>query len=167
MISRCLTIDEESIIMHKNVNDKKIRVYNSYRSKIFWGVESPSILQWYTDCSVTNAIVFKVIHFQNMTSSCITWAFILDFISILNICNVFWAFKAITLLAGFIMAESAEMGLRMGLVWSAMSMMTTWLVSPNFSRTQMNLSDSMVRLLKPMLLALMPTLVSWKTYEKL
>ena len=66
-----------------------------------------------------------------------------------------------TLLPGFIMAESAEMGRRIGLDVSAMSMMTTCAVSPTFSRTQMNLSDSIVSMLKPMLDALMPTLVSW------
>ena len=48
-------------------------------------------------------------------------------------------FNAITLLAGFMMAESAEIGLRIGLVGSDMSMMTTWAVSPTFSRTQMYL----------------------------
>ena len=69
---------------------------------------------------------------------------------------------AITFEAGFMMAESAEIGRRIGLTGSAMSIMTTWLVSPTFSRTQMNLSDSMVRLLKPTLAELMPTLVSWQ-----
>jgi hypothetical protein len=44
---------------------------------------------------------------------------------------------------------------------SFMSMMTTCAVSPTFSRTQMNLSDSMVRVLNPMLAALMPTFWSW------
>ena len=48
-------------------------------------------------------------------------------------------FNAITLLAGFMMAESAEIGLRIGLVGSDMSMMTTCAVSPTFSRTQMYL----------------------------
>ena len=71
-------------------------------------------------------------------------------------------FSAMTLLAGFMMALSALMGRRMGLVGSAMSMMTTWAVSPTFSRTQMYLSDSMVRELNPMLAALIPTLVSCK-----
>jgi hypothetical protein len=51
----------------------------------------PSILQWKTEVSVTKAKVFREIHFQNMTSSVIVWAFILLFISILNICNVFCA----------------------------------------------------------------------------
>ena len=46
--------------------------------------------------------------------------------SMLKICKVFWAFKAITLLAGFMIALSALMGLLMGLVGSLMSMMTTW-----------------------------------------
>lgn len=66
-----------------------------------------------------------------------------------------------TLEAGFMMAESAEMGRRVGLFGSAMSKMTTWLVSPSFSRTQMNLSDSIVKLLNVMLLWLIPTAVSW------
>ena len=74
--------------------------------------------------------------------------------------------RAMTLEAGFMMAESAEIGLLMGLVGSDRSMMTTWFVSPTFSRTQMNLSDSMVRLLKPTLAALIPTLVSWKEKER-
>ena len=74
--------------------------------------------------------------------------------------------RAMTLEAGFMMAESAEIGLLMGLVGSDRSMMTTWFVSPTFSRTQMNLSDSMVRLLKPTLAALIPTLVSWKEEER-
>uniref|UniRef100_A0A6B0TTQ8 Putative secreted protein n=1 Tax=Ixodes ricinus TaxID=34613 RepID=A0A6B0TTQ8_IXORI len=60
------------------------------------------------------------------------------------------------------MAESAEMGLRMGLVGLAMSTMTTCAASPTFSRTQMNLSDSIVSVLKPTLAALMPMLVSCK-----
>ena len=131
-------------------------------SKIFCGVESPSILQWKTDVSVTKAIVFREIHFQKITSSVITCAFIFDFISMLKICSVLAAFNAMTLEAGFMMAESAEMGRRIGLVWSAISMITTWFVSPTFSRTQMNLSDSIVRLLKPMLAAPIPTLVSWR-----
>ena len=158
--------------------------------------------QWNTLVSVTRAIVFSDIHFQNMTSSGIACAFIFDFISMLKIWRVFCAatvdkglhksvpgsipaspfvsivvmnksqvgggrsvlvrlpFKAMTLLAGFMMAESAEMGLRMGLVGSERSMMTTWFVSPTFSRTHMNLSDSIVSDAKPMLDALMPTLVS-------
>jgi len=55
-----------------------------------------------------------------------TWAFILLFISMLNIWSVFWAFNAMTLEAGFMMAESAEMGRRIGFTGSAISMMTTW-----------------------------------------
>ncbi len=75
-------------------------------------------------------------------------------------------FRAITLLAGFMMAESAEIGLLMGFVGSCKSMMTTCAVSPTFSRTQMNLSDSMVRVLNPMLAALIPILVSCVNCEK-
>ena len=89
-------------------------------------------------------------------------------------------FKAMTLLAGFMIAESAEIGLLIGLVGSDMSMMTTCAVSPTFSRTQMYLeyslvgksstskkvlyvsylSDSMVRELNPMFAGVIPTFVS-------
>lgn len=91
-------------------------------------------------------------------------------------------FNAMTLLAGFMMAESAEIGLLIGLVGSDMSMITTWAVSPTFSRTQMYLklktmirvfkivfdifksgaylSDSMVRELNPMFAGVIPTFVS-------
>lgn len=69
--------------------------------------------------------------------------------------------SAITLLAGFMMALSAEMGLRMGLLGSLMSMITTCACSPTFSRTQMNLSDSIVSVLKPMLAGLIPKFWSW------
>lgn len=54
-------------------------------------------------------------------------------------------FRAMTLLVGFMMALSAEIGLLIGLVGSDMSTITTWFCSPTFSRMQMNLSDSMVR----------------------
>ena len=67
-----------------------------------------------------------------------------------------------TLLVGFIMAESAEIGRRIGLVVSWRSMITTCAVSPTFSRTQINLSDSIVRVLKPMFAALIPILVSYE-----
>lgn len=55
------------------------------------------------------------------------------------------------------MAESAVMGLRIGLAASARSMMTTCEVSATFSRTQMNLSDSIVRVANPICCTLMPT----------
>lgn len=55
------------------------------------------------------------------------------------------------------MAESAVMGLRIGLVASARSMMTTCEVSATFSRTQMNLSDSIVRVANPICCTLIPT----------
>ena len=47
-------------------------------------------------------------------------------------------------------------GRRIGLVGSARSMITTWAVSATFSLTQMNLSDSMVRVAKPICCTLMP-----------
>lgn len=71
-------------------------------------------------------------------------------------------FNAMTLLAGFMMAESADIGLRIGLELSFISMMITWAVSPTFSRTQMNLSDSIVRVLNPMFAALIPTFWSYE-----
>lgn len=58
------------------------------RSNTLAGWESPSMLQWYTAVSVTKATVFTDIHFQNMTSSVMVWAFILLFISMLKICSV-------------------------------------------------------------------------------
>jgi len=64
--------------------------------------------------------------------------------------------RAITLLAGFMIADSAEIGLRIGLAESAMSMITTCACSATFSLTQMYLSDSIVRVEKPMLAALIP-----------
>ena len=66
--------------------------------------------------------------------------------------------------AGFMIAESAEIGRRLGFPGSAMSTMTTCAVSPTFSRTQINLSDSIVSVEKPMLAALIPTFWSyaWK-----
>ena len=96
-------------------------------------------------------------------------------------------FNAITLLAGFMMAESAEIGLLMGFVGSDMSMMTTCAVSPTFSRTQMYLkletmhtctkfkqiksgtylSDSIVRELNPMFAGVIPTFVSCKSWIKI
>ena len=42
--------------------------------------------------------------------------------------------SAMTLLAGFMMALSALIGRRIGLVGSDMSMMTTWAVSPTWHR---------------------------------
>lgn len=71
-------------------------------------------------------------------------------------------FNAITLLAGFMIALSAEIGLRMGLLGSFMSMITTCACSPTFSLIQMNLSDSIVRVLNPMFAGLMPRFWSWK-----
>ena len=71
---------------------------------------------------------------------------------------MFLPFRAITFDLGFIIAESAEIGLLVGLFASPRSIITTWAVSPTFSLTQINLSDSMVRVEKPMLAALMPTL---------
>lgn len=60
------------------------------------------------------------------------------------------------------MAESAVIGRRTKSFAFARSMITTWFCSPTVSRTQMNLSDSIVRVLKPMLAALMPRLWSWE-----
>lgn len=66
-------------------------------------------------------------------------------------------FNAMTLDFGFMMAESAEIGLLVGLLASAMSIITTCATSPTFSLTQIYLSDSMVRVEKPMFAALIPT----------
>ena len=74
--------------------------------------------------------------------------------------------RAITLLAGFMIAESALIGRRIGLFASFISIITTWAVSPTFSRTQMNLSDSIVSVLNDIEFVLMPTFVSWKKKKK-
>ena len=66
-------------------------------------------------------------------------------------------FKAITLLDGFIIAESAVIGRLIGLVGSAISTIMTNAVSLTFSRTQINLSDSNVRELNPIFVTLIPT----------
>ena len=71
-------------------------------------------------------------------------------------------FKAITLLAGFMIAESALMGRLMGLAVSFRSMITTWLALFTFSRTQMNLSDSIVSVLNEIEFALIPAAVSYE-----
>ena len=70
------------------------------------------------------------------------------------------ALRAMTLLTGFMSAESAVIGRFMGGLFGAdISTMTTALAAP-VSRTQMNFSLSIVRLVKEMLAALMPALVS-------
>lgn len=79
----------------------------------------------------------------------------------------FIPFNAMTLLAGFMIALSAEIGLRIGLLGSFMSMITTWACSPTFSLMQMNLSDSIVRVLNPMFAGLMPRFWSWKRKKKI
>lgn len=75
-------------------------------------------------------------------------------------------FNAITFDAGFMIAESAEIGLLVGFVASARSTITTCAVSPTFSLTQMYLSDSIVRVEKPMLAELMPMFWSYKKAKK-
>lgn len=64
-------------------------------------------------------------------------------------------------------AESAEIGRLIGVCGLAISMMTTCAASPTFSLTQMNLSLSIVRVLKLILAALMPIAVSYKRQTKL
>jgi hypothetical protein len=71
-------------------------------------------------------------------------------------------FNAITLLNGFIIAESAVIGRLIGLFESAISMIITKAVSLTFSRTQINLSDSIVSELNPIFVTLIPTFCSYK-----
>lgn len=59
------------------------------------------------------------------------------------------------------MALSAEIGLRIGLLGSFISIITTWACSPTFSLMQMNLSDSIVKVLKPMFAGFIPRFWSW------
>ena len=58
--------------------------------------------------------------------------------------NKYAHFRASIFWFGCIMAESAVIGLRITLLASARSTMTTWLASLTFSRTQMKWSDSSV-----------------------
>ena len=74
------------------------------------------------------AMVLTEIHFQKRTSSDMVCAFILLFISKLKICSELPDLSAITLLVGFIIAESAVIGRRVGLSGSAMSMITTYTI---------------------------------------
>lgn len=64
------------------------------------------------------------------------------------------------------MALSAVIGRLIGLVGSPISIMTTCDVSPTFSRTQMNLSLSIVSVANEMFATLMPILVSWRLIIK-
>ena len=58
-------------------------------------------------------------------------------------------FSASTLEVGFMMAESAEIGLRIVEAGSLRSMMITSVVPPTFSLKQIKLSDSIVRVANP------------------
>ena len=121
--------------------------------------------QWYTVEAVTRPSFDGVIHFQNTTGCAIWKLFILDFISKLKICRLSPvapatdAFSAITLEAGFISAESAVMGRFRGVSGEARSTITTEFDGP-VSRMQINLSLSMVTLVKEMNCWLMPRLGS-------
>lgn len=121
--------------------------------------------QWYTVVAVIRPSLDGEIHFQNTTGWAIWKLFILDFISRLKICRLSpaapatVAFRAITLLAGFISAESAVIGRFRGVSGAAMSTITTEFVGP-VSRMQMYLSLSMVTLVNDMNCGLMPRLGS-------
>ncbi len=121
--------------------------------------------QWYTVVAVMRPSLDGEIHFQNTTGCAIWKLFILDFISRLKICRLSpaapatVALRAITLLAGFISAESAVIGRLSGLSGAAMSTITTEFVGP-VSRMQMYLSLSIVTLVKEMNCGLMPRLGS-------
>ena len=121
--------------------------------------------QWYTVDAVTRPSFEGVIHFQNTTGWVIWKLFILDFISRLKICRLSpvapatVALRAMTFEAGFINAESAVMGRFRGVSGEAMSTITTEFDGP-VSRMQMNLSLSIVTLVKEMNCWLMPRLGS-------
>ncbi len=111
--------------------------------------------QWYTVAAVTRPNLEGVIHFQNTTGWAIWKLFIFDFISKLKICRLSPAapatdaFSAMTFVAGFINAESAVIGRFRGVIGADRSTMTTEFDAP-VSRTQMNLSLSIVTLVKEM-----------------
>ena len=123
------------------------------------------MLQWYTAVAVTSPISAGLSHFQKTTCSGIWWLFILLFSSKLKICR--WsaalpataALSAMTLATGFISALSAVMGRRSGCPGLAHSTMTTLLAAP-VSRTQMNLSLSIVTFVKLMNCGFTPRLAS-------
>ena len=93
--------------------------------------------------AVTRPSLVGVIHFQNTTGCAIWKLFIFDFISKIEDLQAVScgpatdAFSAMTLLAGFISAESAVMGRFRGVSGAARSTMTTEFDAP-VSRTQMN-----------------------------
>lgn len=68
--------------------------------------------------------------------------------------------RAMTFSSGCMMADSAEIGRRMTLLASLRSMMTTCFTPLTSSRTQMNLSDSSVRVAKPIEVGCTPSAVS-------
>lgn len=117
---------------------------------------------------VTIPILSLVIHFQNTTGSGIKCAFTLAFVSRLKIYRLSppypEAFKAMIFCSGFIMAESAVIGLLRGVDGLAVSIITTWFCAP-VSLTQIYFSDSMVQFVKVINCGLTPTLVSCK-YKK-
>lgn len=108
-----------------------------------------------------------MIHFQKTTGCDIWKLFILDFNSKLKICKLSPAapatdaFSAMTLVTGFMRALSAVIGRLSGLRGEAISTMTTEFCAP-VSRTQINLSDSIVTLRKEMNCWLIPKFGSCK-----
>ena len=126
------------------------------------------------------------IHFQKTTSSCIKCDLTFCLSSMLKICSCRWAAgrslhqlaardpsglvdrfgaasgdsprRAMTFSSRCMMADSAEMGLRMTLLASERSIITTCLVPLTSSRTQMNFSLSMVKVANPMEAGWMPKL---------
>ena len=122
--------------------------------------------------AVTRPSFEGVIHFQKTTGCAIWKLFIFDFISKLKICRLSpvdpatVAFSAITLEAGFINAESAVMGRFNGVNGAARSTMTTELDGP-VSRMHMNLSLSIVTLVKEINCWLIPRLGSCKNKQPL
>jgi hypothetical protein len=86
--------------------------------------------QWYTAVAVTRPSLVPLIHFQNTTAcaNCTDLSF--AFVSRLKICRLSpstpatWAFRAMILLPGFMIALSALMGRFSGAEGAAVSMMT-------------------------------------------
>ena len=110
---------------------------------------------------MTSPSLVLLIHFQKVTGWAIWKDFILDLSSRLKIWRLSpadpatVALRAITLLLGFIRAESAVMGRFSGVNGFAISTITTLFEAP-VSLTQMNFSLSMVTLVKEMNCCAMP-----------
>ena len=137
------------------------------RSNIISGGDVELVVsQWNTADAVTMPTVVESSHFQNTTGSGMAWDLSLDLDAKSNSCSVVPFFNAITLVDGFISAESAEMGRRSGVDGLLVSTSTTCVLVGSVgdaSRTHTYLSDSSVVAAKVSAAGLTPEAVSCGT----